>query len=161
MSKITKQPTKDKGNWQHGGRHTRLYVTWCNLKGRCYNPKNAKYPVYGARGITVCKAWRTSFATFQSWALANGYKNTLQIDRKNNDKGYSPSNCRWVTARQNANNRSTNSFYTAFGETKTIAEWSRDKRCGVSREVLRHRLVHDKRGWTIEQLISNPPTPPR
>jgi len=74
------------------------------MKQRCANPKASDYRYYGARGISVCSDWVT-FAPFEEWALANGYGETLTIDRIDNDKGYSPDNCRWVTQRQQLKNR--------------------------------------------------------
>lgn len=73
---------------------------------RCSNPNNANYKRYGGRGITVCQEWIDSPQAFVDWALANGFSPELQIDRIDNDKGYSPDNCRWVTARDNMRNRS-------------------------------------------------------
>ena len=73
---------------------------------RCTNPNCVGYKRYGARGITVCQEWIDSPQAFVDWALANGFSPELQIDRIDNDKGYSPDNCRWVTARENIRNRS-------------------------------------------------------
>jgi len=74
------------------------------MNARCKNPKNVAYKYYGARGISVCAAWR-DFAPFQGWSLANGYEEGLSIDRIDNDKGYEPSNCRWTTMFQQRHNR--------------------------------------------------------
>jgi hypothetical protein len=76
---------------------TRLYRAWSKMKERCYNPNNKDFVRYGARGIGVCDEWRRSFAAFESWALANGYDDALTIDRRDNNQGYFPGNCRWVT----------------------------------------------------------------
>ena len=73
---------------------------------RCSNPNNTNYKRYGGRGITMCQEWVDSPQAFVDWALANGFSPELQIDRIDNDKGYSPDNCRWVTARDNMRNRS-------------------------------------------------------
>lgn len=95
---------------KHGKRHTRLYDVWRNMKGRCYNPKNRKYDRYGGRGITICDEWKNDFQTFYEWAMANGYdENALfgecTLDRIDNQKGYSPDNCRWVGIKTQNNNR--------------------------------------------------------
>ncbi len=75
------------------------------MKRRCYNQKFKQYKDYGGRGIRVCDEWLKSFKNFYDWAMANGFREDLQIDRIDNDGNYEPSNCRWVSAKENANNR--------------------------------------------------------
>lgn len=89
----------------HGLKRTALYGVWINMKTRCYNNKNEKYPCYGGRGITVCDEWKHDFMEFRRFAIENGWDDSLQIDRKDNDKGYSPDNCRFVTRDVNINNQ--------------------------------------------------------
>jgi len=84
-------------NLTHGGSHSRLYSIWASMKTRCSNPNYKKFDYYGGRGITVCHEWQESFETFRDWALANGYRDDLTLDRKNGDKGYFPENCQWAT----------------------------------------------------------------
>jgi hypothetical protein len=74
------------------------------MKTRCLNPKASNYKWYGGRGITVCSEWLI-FADFYSWALKNGYEESLELDRIDNDKGYCPENCRWITHKEQCNNR--------------------------------------------------------
>lgn len=76
---------------------------WRGIKTRCFGNSNTKY--YKDRGITMCDDWRESFESFYNWAMANGYKHGLDIDRINNDGNYEPSNCRFVTRKENCNNR--------------------------------------------------------
>lgn len=108
----------------HGGKHTPLYVTWCNMKQRCNNKNASYYYCYGGRGIKVCDEWENSFETFRDWALANGYEDGLTIDRLNNDGNYEPSNCKWSTQKEQSRHRRNNINLTIGGITKTLVEWS-------------------------------------
>lgn len=116
-----------KGNYKHGCCGTPLYRSWYHMKSRCSNPNDKNYDIYGGRGITVCDEWRNSFETFRDWAFANGYADNLTIDRIDNDKGYSPENCRWISIAEQQRNKSNCIYIEAFGEKHTIAEWSRIK----------------------------------
>lgn len=107
---------------------SRLYKIWAGMHQRCRSPKSPSFVRYGARGITVCEQWNT-YGPFLTWSMANSYGSELEIDRIENDLGYSPENCRWATRAQQAVNRSNNYFLTAFGETKTKSQWLRDPRC--------------------------------
>jgi len=81
--------------------NSRLYGAWSAMKFRCLNPKSSRYHRYGGRGIKICPEWQNSYLAFKKWALANGYKPTLSIDRINNDGNYEPSNCQWITLIEN------------------------------------------------------------
>jgi len=82
--------------YKHGGKGTRLYNIWKNLKKRCNNSNNPKFRRYGGRGIEVDARW-SDFVVFRDWALVNGYSDDLTIDRIDNDKGYFPENCQWLS----------------------------------------------------------------
>ncbi len=79
---------------------------WDSMKSRCCNMKAKSYNRYGGRGISVCEIWSNDFNSFYKWAINNGHKKVLQIDRINNDGNYSPDNCRFVTPQVNSQNRS-------------------------------------------------------
>lgn len=89
----------------HGESHTPLHKMWSMMKQRCCNPNAVGYDDYGGRGIRILIDWADSYIVFRNWALANGYKEGLEIDRKNNDGNYTPDNCRFVTRQINALNR--------------------------------------------------------
>lgn len=89
----------------HGMSKTRLYRIWHNMKNRCFYTKDKHFNDYGGRGITVCDEWKNDFESFKKWSLSNGYSDELTIDRINNDGNYEPSNCRWVTMKEQCKNR--------------------------------------------------------
>ncbi len=130
-----------------------LYHRWRAMLGRCTNPLNKDYSDYGGRGIGVCFEWR-EFSNFLAWAKTNGYRRELCLDRKENNHGYYPENCRWITQKENCNNRRGNLLLTAFKETKTLAEWIDDRRCVVSYNCLKSRFVHES--ISPEAMLSTP-----
>lgn len=148
----TRKATLTKRNFKHGGSGSRLYNIWCAMKGRCANPLNAGWRNYGGRGIQVCLEWRNDFEAFRKWALANGYYDTLEIDRyPNNDGNYEPGNCRWVTRKVNSGNTRRSILITAFGETKTAKAWSQDERCLVDVRTLTQRIRSGISGEDVMQ----------
>jgi len=84
---------------------TRLYSIWENMKARCYNKNKLKYKAYGAKGVRVCKEWKESFENFHDWAVSHGYRDSLTLDRIDPKGNYEPSNCRWATKKEQANNK--------------------------------------------------------
>lgn len=91
-------------NYKHGETNTKLYKIYNSMKQRVFNPKNKDYLNYGGRGIAVCPEWTESYIKFRDWSLNNGYTDNLEIDRINNDGNYEPSNCRFVTHKENMKN---------------------------------------------------------
>lgn len=89
-------------SFPHGLRSHPLYPIWGSMKQRCYNKLHKSYQYYGAKGISVCDEWRYNVKLFIEWCLANGWKKELQIDRIDNNKGYSPNNCQFLTPSENA-----------------------------------------------------------
>ena len=85
----------------HGKTKTRLFRTWQNMRKRCENPKLKSYKNYGGKGVKVCEEWK-DFVSFCDWAVANGYRDNLTIDRINPNGNYEPSNCQWLTRSENS-----------------------------------------------------------
>lgn len=110
-------------NKKHGHRKDRIYKEWCLIKQRCYNRNRDHSDRYYYRGITMCDEWKDSFVSFYNWAVSNGYRDDLFIDRIDNDKGYSPDNCRWATRKQQMLNREVTVYIEHNGEKKTLVEW--------------------------------------
>lgn len=144
MARPKKYPTGTIGS--------RLYMIWNTMKQRCYVKSSTSYKRYGAKGITVCDEWRNSFYAFRDWALSNGYSDELTIDRIDSRGNYEPTNCRWATYKEQANNTSKNIKFTYNGETHTIPEWS--DIVGINAMALRYRIVYAK--WPLEKALTTP-----
>lgn len=134
----------------HGMGGTRLHRIWAHMKERCNNPNFRRYVDYGGRGITLCEEWET-FEPFAKWALCNGYADDLTIERIDNDKGYSPDNCRWATRFEQASNKRSNHLYTIDGATDTMTNWAR--KYGIASTIVFCRL---NRGWDEYRALTTP-----
>lgn len=128
---------------------SRLHKKWVHMISRCNNQKDISYKNYGARGIRVCKEWENDFDCFAEWALKNGYKNELEIDRIDNDKGYCPTNCRFVSKKNNNRNRRNTKKVTHNDIQITLGELS--EQFGIKYKTLWQRIYRD--GLTVEQAI--------
>lgn len=129
-----------------------LYTAWDNMKRRCRNVTHPMYKHYGGRGIDVCEEWANSFEVFKKWALENGWEKGLSIDRIDNNRGYSPDNCRWTTQKVQCNNTRRNTFATISGITKPCTYWL--KKYGVSYWFVRTRMK--KYNVTFAEAINMP-----
>lgn len=136
----------------HGGFYTTLYRKWSGMKRRCYYTRGASYRLYGERGITVCDEWKDNFEAFKEWAMANGYCDDLTLDRIDVNGNYCPENCRWITPKEQQNNKRNNYYLTLNGETHTLAEWC--EITGLTRATIRGRL--EKCKWSVEDALTKP-----
>ncbi|RKV79678.1 MAG: hypothetical protein D8H99_49175 [Streptococcus sp.] len=100
-----KEARKEGNHTTHGLSKTRIFKIFQGMKKRCYNPECVAYSNYGGRGIKICDEWLNNYTSFHDWALSNGYADNLSIDRIDVNGNYEPSNCRWVDAKTQANNR--------------------------------------------------------
>jgi hypothetical protein len=131
---------------------TKIYRIYRAINERC-DGKTKDKDRYLGRGITVCDLWKNNYLEFINWALANGYKQGLQIDRKDNNKGYSPENCRFVTPTVNANNRE-NTFKVIYKQkTYAFSDLVRELKRELVQSTIRRRI---KRGWTTENAFNIP-----
>lgn len=138
------------GNYKVGfAMNKKLYWVYYAMLDRCYNVKSPRYKDYGARGITVCKEWREDNRTFFAWAIANGYKEGLTLDRLDNDKSYSPTNCAWVSNKDNCNHNRRTHFLTYKGKTQSLKKWSEE--LGINYSTLRNRI--NRSGMTAEEAL--------
>lgn len=143
---IQKKVDKSCGHFKRESK--KLSTRWQSMRKRCYQKNHRGYHRYGGRGITICDEWLEDCTKFYKWALENGFKSELQLDRIDNNKGYSPDNCRWVTRKQNSRNRSTNKLITYNNQTKILIEWAEE--LGINYKILQDGL---KRGYKFENLI--------
>jgi hypothetical protein len=133
---------------RHGLYYDPIYRVFKSMRSRCYNPNDDSYKNYGIRNITVCNEWLTDPTLFIKWALENGYKKGLTIDRIDNNKGYSPDNCKWSTLIEQVGNR-RNTLYVLYNNNKiTLAEAARIT--GINYYTLKQRM---KKGWLDSKLF--------
>ena len=137
----------------HGDSKSPLYAVWCTMKARCNQPNSTKYNIYGGRGIRVCDQWVNSYEAFKNWAINNGYKHGLTIDRIDVNGNYSPDNCRWTTPKEQARNTRTNHYVEYDGEVFTLIELS--EKYNINYDLLKVRI--NKLHWPIEKSLFTPP----
>jgi hypothetical protein len=126
---------------KHGRHNTPEYFRWLSMKLRCQHPSHHAFQNYGGRGISVCDRWNKSFEAFVEDV---GERPTPEhtLDRIDNDGNYEPTNVRWATRQEQANNRRNNVRITHNGQTKTLAAWARD--IGITPEGVAYRIQHNK-----------------
>lgn len=138
-----------KRHFKHGMSRTKPHMIWTNMINRCERESVDSYPIYGGRGIKVCKRWH-EFRYF--WMdMGFGYKEGLLLDRIDPNGDYRPNNCRWVTPLKQANNKRDTIYLTYKGERKPISDWAREM--GVKRSTLATRKY---KGWSDEEILKTP-----
>lgn len=143
--------------------NSRLNRIYYCMRTRCLNPNFKEFKHYGGRGITICKEWADpeiialgrrgrvtkGWLAFKNWAMLNGYKDDLTLDRIDNNKGYSPDNCRWVTMKTQCNNTRRNHLITYKGKTQSLSAWCNE--LGLNYSTVRARL--NTYHWTAERAL--------
>lgn len=137
-------------NSTHRMSETRLYECWRDMRNRCYLKTQKNYSIYGGRGIKVCEEWKNNSSSFIDWALKNGYKDNLTIDRIDVNGNYCPENCRWITRNEQAKNKTTNVYITIDGKTKILSDWV--KIAGISFQTYYNRK---KKGLSDKDCFFN------
>jgi len=129
--------------------NTKLYKTWQKMKDRC-KPDYFQHYLYYDKGVRLYNEWQ-SFIPFMEWALANGYKDGLTIDRKDNNKGYNPENCRFATKIEQGRNRDACVYFEHNEEKHCLTEWCEILGVSVSTAFKRYH-----KGWNFEEIFSKP-----
>lgn len=135
----------------HGLSKHPLGAVWRSMISRCGSETSHDYQFYGARGIDVCAEWRDSVSSFVLWAKSAGWEKGMHLDRIKNNEGYSPSNCRFVTHKENQNNRRSNTIISVRGEDLTLSQAAEKYRIPYAR--LNQRI--SKLGWQPERAIKS------
>ena len=137
--------------FRHGLSKSSEHKIWCGITERCHNKKSKFFMRYGGRGITVCRRWKTFENFYADMGPRPSSAHTL--DRVNNNGNYEPSNCRWATPEEQANNKSSNVMISIDGETKTLAQWCRET--GVDSDLASQRINREK--WSPVDAVTTPP----
>lgn len=133
---------------KHGMYDTKIYKVWSAMKQRCLNKNDKAYKNYGERGISVCKEW-LDFEPFYEWAVNNGYKKGLTLERIDNNGNYCPKNCTWIPKGKQSSNTRNCIELTYKGKTKIMKEWAEE--LDIPYHVLQHRIY---RGWSTKRALS-------
>jgi hypothetical protein len=134
----------------HGLTHHPIFGRWISMLQRCYNPSSRKFNNYGGRGITVCERWRESVANF--YADMGDPPPGMSLERRDNNRGYSPDNCYWASPQQQIRNTRSNHILTYNGESYPITVWA--EKLHIARNMVYKRL---DRGWSVERALTTPP----
>lgn len=145
---LKKDKNREKST-KHGMFSTRIYQIWMGMKRRCYDKKIEAYKWYGGKGIKYDEDWEC-FENFYKWALENGYDDSLTIDRIDPNGNYCPENCRWISNKEQARNKTSNSVVEYNGEKHCLSEWA--EIYGINYETLLTRI---RRGFPFEEVLNH------
>lgn len=139
----------------HHATNTRLYHIWCGMKGRCLNPNTEHYDRYGGRGITICDEWKESFESFRDWSITEGFKESStgkeqSIERIDVNGNYEPNNCKWVTYKEQLQNKENTVFVTFRGTKMSMMDFCREN--GITyHHFVRRRMA---KGMSAEEILA-------
>lgn len=136
---------------KHNDANSAEHRAWISMRSRCNNPNDNAYHNYGGRGVKVSEAW-DDYSVFLA-EMGRKPHPKMQIDRKDNSKGYQPGNCQWATCKKNQNNKRSNRRVDFGGRTQTIAEWAEE--IGINYRTLNNRI---NRGWPLARALTEPVT---
>ena len=133
----------------HGLSKNILYSVMYSIKNRCYNKNEPSYKYYGKRGIIICNEWKNNFISFYNWAINNGYKKGLTIDRIDVNGNYEPNNCRWITIQEQQKNKRNTVYIKYNKQIHTLEEWAKITK--IPQKTL-HQRYYDN--WGIEKMLT-------
>jgi len=145
---LQKEKTTE-AHYKHGASKTRLHNIWTKMHERCEKEYCKQYKYYGARGIKVCDEWQ-EFVPFRDWAMNNGYKKDLTIERINVNGSYCPENCCWISSSEQMRNRTDRAWYTYNGKTQLLVDWAKDLDTDVRTLWARIHVL----GWSVEDALT-------
>lgn len=136
------------GYFTHGKSGTRVHTIWVGILNRCTKPRHKHFPRYGGRGITVCKRWLKLENFLRDMGLP---KPGMTLERIDNNRGYSPANCRWATRKEQGNNRRDNIRVSFRGKTLNLAQWADS--LGLNRQTIYSRYKTGNRNKTLFRSV--------
>lgn len=139
---------RNKDNAKYHPNNKNIFGIWIGMKDRCYNPHHVKFEHYGGRGIIICDEW-LEYSNFEKWAIENGFKKGLTIERLDSNGNYCPENCKWATWKEQQNNKRNNKWITYKGKTKTLSQWCEELDLNYGRTKARLNSLH----WTVEEAF--------